>query len=713
MTPAAQSRVPGRVGRGTALERALKPQVGARKYSAAAQNPSLLRAVSILISSPGGRRRGQSSRGDLGGGRGSQSLHPPWKFSQRVVVKARVVRNRGLSGRGTVRDHVNYLERDGVDEQGGKGRSFGIEDTLSEADIDAFIGRSAQDRHHFRFIVSPEHAGELDLPLFARELMLKAEADLGTALDWVAVAHHNTDNPHVHILVRGVDQRGADLVIGRDYISRGLRGRGQEIATEHLGPRREVDIEREAAAELRADRATGLDRALVADVEQGGGLIDVRPPQAPEVGFRERRRVEKITRLHHLETINLADEIKPGRWQIDPKLLETLTQRARRTVLVTELTRQVGQGYAFNDIKTYDKTAPDAPIIEGEIIARGKVDEDAEYGYVLLGSHTGATAGTVYRIALSAFTERSQAPLKGGQVAQVSVYERPAVTRADENLIAQARQDAGVYSAERHTQRLEALKRQGRTPIEDIASYIDHHVKRIEAHERRGLVERVEPGMWRIPEGLTESLVQYSQTMRDGGSFVRITPVSSFTLDAQVHATGPTWLDTRLVQGAHLPRPAADTLSAERRLRAALLLRVEELKRRGISVANRALVSEEIEALYAGEIHRTADRLRLTYGEHLPLNQVRAGGVDLARRIEGTVAEVAELASGPHAVLVTPKGFTLIPASYRVSEYLGRQMSVTLGSESAQDPTRPRAVQMRIRFADLERERARDLGRGR
>jgi hypothetical protein len=36
-----------------------------------------------------------------------------------------------------------------------------------------------------------------------RELMVDAERDLSTKLDWIAVDHWNTDNPHIHVLVRG------------------------------------------------------------------------------------------------------------------------------------------------------------------------------------------------------------------------------------------------------------------------------------------------------------------------------------------------------------------------------------------------------------------------------------------------------------------------------------------------------------------------------
>jgi type IV secretory pathway VirD2 relaxase len=43
------------------------------------------------------------------------------------------------------------------------------------------------------------------------------ERDLGTKLDWIAVDHYNTDNPHVHLLIRGKAEDGRDLVISRDY----------------------------------------------------------------------------------------------------------------------------------------------------------------------------------------------------------------------------------------------------------------------------------------------------------------------------------------------------------------------------------------------------------------------------------------------------------------------------------------------------------------
>src|SRR3546814_3832260 len=83
-----------------------------------------------------------------------------------------------------------------------------------------FASRCEDDRHHFRFIVSPEDAGEIgDLRRFTRDLMADMAKDLETRLDWIAVDHWNTDNPHIHILVRGVADDGQDLVVDRGYMS--------------------------------------------------------------------------------------------------------------------------------------------------------------------------------------------------------------------------------------------------------------------------------------------------------------------------------------------------------------------------------------------------------------------------------------------------------------------------------------------------------------
>jgi len=100
------------------------------------------------------------------------------------------------------------------------------------------VERLREDRHRFRFIVAPEDGDQLSDPrTFTRDVMRQMEDDLGTRLDWVAVAHFNTGHPHSHVVIRGKDDTGKDLIVAQDYITDGVRLRAQERATLELGPR--------------------------------------------------------------------------------------------------------------------------------------------------------------------------------------------------------------------------------------------------------------------------------------------------------------------------------------------------------------------------------------------------------------------------------------------------------------------------------------------
>jgi len=120
-----------------------------------------------------------------------------------------------------------------------------------------------------------------DLRAFARELVADMERDLGTKLEWIAVDHYNTDNPHVHLLIRGKAEDGRDLVISRDYISRGIRARAQDRVAMELGPKPEHEIRSALERQVEADRWTQLDAVLRREADESG-FIDLRPVEPVE-----------------------------------------------------------------------------------------------------------------------------------------------------------------------------------------------------------------------------------------------------------------------------------------------------------------------------------------------------------------------------------------------------------------------------------------------
>jgi type IV secretory pathway VirD2 relaxase len=309
--------------------------------------------------------------------------------ARRVVTKARVVRHQGTRFRSApLPKHVAYLKREGVTRDGAPARMFDA--VGDEADERAFAERCKDDRHHFRFIVSPEDAAEIgDLKTFTRELVADMERDLGTRLDWIAVDHWNTDNPHVHLLIRGRADDGQDLVISRDYISRGIRDRAAERITVELGPRTEQQIQSALEREVEAERWTSLDRALRDISDECGGVPDLRP--GPNAEDPELRRL-LLGRAAKLERLGLAELVGPGCWILKPGLDGTLRQLGVRGDIIKTMHQAMSRAGSEPDVSRFalHGEEPSDPVL-GRLIERGLDDELKGTAYVIVAGVDGRT----------------------------------------------------------------------------------------------------------------------------------------------------------------------------------------------------------------------------------------------------------------------------------------------------------------------------------
>jgi type IV secretory pathway VirD2 relaxase len=248
--------------------------------------------------------------------------------SRRCVVKARYVPIRA-GGTRAARPHLAYIERDGVEQDGSKGRLF---DGSGDIERETFAAPIAGEKRQFRFIISPEDGNELDLREYTSRLMQRMEKDLGRGLDWAAVCHYNTDNPHVHVVVRGVDRRGAEVRIDRSYISEGLRIRGQELATLELGPRNEFDIKRQLTKEVAQERLTTIDRRLGELVSPMGTIDMPAIANAPRLS-----RPHALARLDILEQLRLVERTSPTSWRVAEGWQETLKQLGERGDIIKRM----------------------------------------------------------------------------------------------------------------------------------------------------------------------------------------------------------------------------------------------------------------------------------------------------------------------------------------------------------------------------------------
>ena len=346
---------------------------------------SLVAQVRALSNKAG--RVGITGRSRRGTGRNARGRSAVLRMrarqgQRRVLVKARVVRHVGTRfSAAPLARHVTYLKRDGVTRDGKDAELFGSDG--ASADGPDFAERCADDRHHFRFIVSPEDAGELaNVRTFTRELMADMSQDLGTRLDWAAVDHWNTDNPHIHILLRGKADDGRDLVIDKDYIRQGMRGRAEERVTMELGPRSEREIDRALAREVDADRWTSLDRHLQRMADELGGVIDLRPdPQRSQSAMAR----HLIGRAGKLERLGLATNIAPACWSLKPDIEPTLRQLGSRGDIIKTMHRaMMGLGVDADPGRFAMHPGVGAHPIIGRLAERGLHDELSGQAYAVI-----------------------------------------------------------------------------------------------------------------------------------------------------------------------------------------------------------------------------------------------------------------------------------------------------------------------------------------
>ncbi|MER8372343.1 DUF3363 domain-containing protein [Mesorhizobium sp. M1406] len=298
--------------------------------------------------------------------------------SRGAVIKARVVR-MNLRG-GNLPTHLAYLRREGVTRDGEKARLFGPE--TDEADADTFADRCKDDRHHFRFIVSPDDAIEMaDLKAFTRDLVAQMERDLDTDLDWVAVDHWNTEHPHVHLIVRGVRDDGENLVIARDYIKEGMRDRARDLITQELGPRTDHDIRHKLERQVEAERWTNLDRQLKRD-GQRTGIIDLAPRASEEP---DEYLTVKVGRLRTLERLGVAQQVGQGQWFMFDEAEATLRELGERGDIIKRIHRGLAEAGIERGAASFVLAGEDMqePII-GRLVERGLDDELKATAYAVI-----------------------------------------------------------------------------------------------------------------------------------------------------------------------------------------------------------------------------------------------------------------------------------------------------------------------------------------
>lgn len=594
-----------------------------------------------------GRPANTFGRGRLAASMAGQRLGPN---ARRVVIKSRFVALRRASAN-SVAVHLRYIERDGVTRDGRKGQAYGADSDV--ADLKAFQERGQNDRHQFRFIVSAEDGLELeDLKGFTRQLMHRMEIDLETRLDWVAVDHWDTDNPHTHIVLNGHTGGSAigreDLVIAPDYLAHGMRLRASEIATEWLGPRTDAEIRQSLLREVDQQRLTGLDRTLIR--QAGANGIEL-------VGSSEDRQRENAlrARLQRLEGMGLAKRISTSRWRLQPGMAATLDAIGQREDAL-ETVRRALKSRRRECVVDERLTSP----VIGRIMGKGLANELHDRGYLVVDG----IDGRAHYLKLPAGTDLTELPVHGIVEARPPSQEKP----VDRHIATIARD--GLYKTADHVVQLKQIN------ARDPQSAVDAHVRRLEALRRAGIVERVAEGVWKVPPDLLQN-AKHHDAKRSSGLVVELR--SHLSIHQQVRTIGATWLDRQLVGDADAAMTGhgfgTDVREAMRD-RVEFLAEQGLVERQGHGVQLARLPRSLLSTLR--DLELAAESRRIEQQTGLVRRPLRDG-----ERASGVYRRSVQLASGRFAMLDDGSGFSLVPWRPVVEQRLGQQVTAIVHGATA------------------------------
>ena len=323
-----------------------------------------LDAESLIGRHEGGPRRGAGSdslssrlQKRIGGSRAlarafarKRAPRTPFAFDgrQRAVVKLHYFAH-AKGGGGALKAHARYIARDSAakpeeislskaetERDGAAARDEGdrrqpprqehwvfydaARDSVSGARLAEQWAQS--DKRHFRVILSAENGGRLgDLKSYTREVMARAETALGTKLEWFAIDHFDTDNPHTHIVLRSVRDDGRNLVIPREFVQHGFRNAARDAATSRLGQRTRDDARKALQREALAHAPTRLDTLIAAQLDERRTirLAELRAPNgSPDMTDALKARARE------LKNLGLAQEVRRNIFRFEAGWREAL-----------------------------------------------------------------------------------------------------------------------------------------------------------------------------------------------------------------------------------------------------------------------------------------------------------------------------------------------------------------------------------------------------
>jgi len=305
--------------------------------------------------------------------------------AQRCAIRATYARN---AVKGHWRAHGRYIARESA---AGESTAVGFDQKQHGIDVVATLERwqAARDARLWKIIISPEFGERLDLTRLTRDLMGRMEKDLHVQLEWVAVAHFNTEHPHVHVALRGIGQNGEEIRLARDYVKTGMRAIAEDYCTRQLGHRTEMDAIEAERREIQEKRFTSLDRMILRKAIPGFDepysttmRVATGDWKSLPGSYNWTRHQHMTARLMVLEDMGLAWSSETGSWSLHPNL-ETILRAMQRTADRQKTLRAHGALLSDERLPMAAFDGRPTVSVEGRVVVHGE-DEQSGRRYLML-----------------------------------------------------------------------------------------------------------------------------------------------------------------------------------------------------------------------------------------------------------------------------------------------------------------------------------------
>ncbi len=210
---------------------------------------------------------------------------------------------KGKPGVKAVGEYSKYLQhRQGPDREPGGRKYFDKDNDVSEKDIMKAIEEQKLNGVAAHELILSPGVNRVDAMAYTRELMENLAKTKGQELEWVAVAHTNTDHLHVHVLILGETKDHKPVRLGKSE-HKNLREWGDKyLEREHFFDRfmdREIDSVLDRKYE--PDRGDEMFNRLLYGIKGGKEEKAAEKKPEPKVWSKEEE-IEKLPKWEQIVT---------------------------------------------------------------------------------------------------------------------------------------------------------------------------------------------------------------------------------------------------------------------------------------------------------------------------------------------------------------------------------------------------------------------------